>query len=412
MTSIVKTYSHNHGAASIPNQHPLKRTVFLKIDNLVLNYQKLTIVKDLSLSIYKEEIVCLLGPSGCGKTTLLKALAGFIAPSRGRICLYDKPISTAEHLVPPAARNITMVFQDLALFPHMTVKENIMVAMKNSRARTQKNRLDTLITALKLEHVINKYPHLISGGEQQRTALARALAPKPPLILLDEPLSSQDVELKQKLQFSLKLLLKEEKITTIFVTHDQDEAFALSDKMGVLHNQTLEQYGTPYEVYYQPASRFIADFIGKGTLINGIIEEGILISEFGRIKKFQLVTRSHTSQATSVTTSPQKTNTPNQYSHTHAPSSTPVSQPSPHEPYKRKSLNVKLLVRPDDVQLDNRSAIRAHITQIIFQGSHFLYVLKLNSGTELLSLMPSIYRYNIGEEVGIAFSFQRIIVFT
>ncbi len=371
----------------LPQQHILTHPAaredkpFLHIAGMSLAHGKLPVLTNIELRVKREEIFCLLGPSGCGKTTLLKAIAGFETPVAGKLYLNGKVISSPQMLVPPADRNINMVFQDLALFPHLSVKANILLSMKHGSRKDQHRRMDALITALKLEHVVNQYPHTISGGEQQRTALARALAPQPALLLLDEPLASQDIELKQKLQVTLRALIKEEKLTALLVTHDQNEAFALSDKIGVIHAHGLEQVGTPYEIYYQPRSRFIADFIGKGVLVNGIIEEGTLNSEFGRIKKFQLVTPPDTAPAPLV------------------------------NPYRRQSLNVKVLVRPDDVRLDNRSAIRAKIKEATFQGSHFLYSLELHSGTKLLSLMPATYRYNLNEEVGIVFSFQHIVAF-
>ncbi|WP_298213486.1 ABC transporter ATP-binding protein [Acidocella sp.] len=220
-----------------------------------------------SLDIYDKEFFTLLGPSGCGKTTLLRMLAGFETPTRGEIRLHGRPVAN----LPPRARPVNMVFQNYALFPHLTVTQNIafgleMLGWKKERIAA---RVTAMLALVRLEAFRSRKPAQLSGGQQQRVALARALAPQPELLLLDEPLSALDLKLRKEMQGELKRLQRETGITFVLVTHDQEEALAMSDRLAVMNKGRVLQTGTPDEIYHRPVSRFVADFIGEANLIPG-----------------------------------------------------------------------------------------------------------------------------------------------
>lgn len=222
-------------------------------------------VDDLSLEVAQGEFVSLLGPSGCGKTTTLRMIAGFLAPSSGDI-LFDTESVVA---LKPYRRDIGMVFQSLALFPHMTVFENIAYGLKfrHVRAREMSERVGSMLELVQLGGLAKRMPDELSGGQRQRVAFARALAINPKILLLDEPFAALDRKLREEMQVELRRLHERLRITTVFVTHDQREAFTLSDRIAVLNEGCLEQVGTPFEVYYRPATRFVADFVGIGNLL-------------------------------------------------------------------------------------------------------------------------------------------------
>ena len=215
------------------------KNAMLTIKGLSIAYGKNVVVKDVSLQLSKGEIGCFLGPSGCGKTTLLRAIAGFEPVKQGEILINDSVVSNRESHLAPEKRSIGMVFQDFALFPHLTIADNIGFGirhLKRSRRAEQKNRIRELLALVGLEAIKHRYPHELSGGQQQRVALARALAPKPHLLLLDEPFSSMDIELRAELAEEVRQILKQQEITSILVSHDQNEAFAMADHIGVLRD--------------------------------------------------------------------------------------------------------------------------------------------------------------------------------
>ncbi|MEM6374973.1 MAG: ABC transporter ATP-binding protein [Pseudomonadota bacterium] len=226
---------------------------------------------DVTVTINKGEFFTLLGPSGCGKTTLLRLIAGFESPTRGAILLGEKDISE----MPPFERPVNTVFQSYALFPHLSVEENIGfgLAMRGTDKDRIKARTQEMLALVKLEAFADRKPQQLSGGQQQRVALARALAPQPEVLLLDEPLSALDLKLRKEMQLELKRLQSETGITFVFVTHDQEEALTMSDRIGVMRDGVILQIGPPRDIYNKPVNRFVADFIGETNILHGAVEE-------------------------------------------------------------------------------------------------------------------------------------------
>jgi len=226
-------------------------------------------LSDINITINEREFFTLLGPSGCGKTTLLRMIAGFEHPSSGSILLAGKNVLG----LPPRARSVNMVFQNYALFPHLTVAQNIAFGMEmlNWAKFEISERVAEVLTLVRLEAYHNRKPAQLSGGQQQRVALARALAPRPQVLLLDEPLSALDMKLRKEMQFELKQLQQETGVTFVLVTHDQEEALAMSDRLAVMSAGRVQQLGTPQEIYGKPVNRFVADFIGEANLISGLL---------------------------------------------------------------------------------------------------------------------------------------------
>lgn len=341
----------------------------LHLNNLSIAYDTNTVVHDVSLRLDKGEISCLLGPSGCGKTTLLRSIAGFETLKHGSITLNGQTIADEQNSTPPEKRNIGMVFQDFALFPHLNIGDNIRFGIRHLKKKEQNQRIQELLLLIGLEGFENRYPHELSGGQQQRIALARSLAPKPNLLLLDEPFSSMDTELREELAREVRTILKHENITAILVTHDQNEAFAMADSIGVLQAGRLEQYDTCYNLYHQPSSPFVADFIGQGVLIEGTVMEG---------KKIKTSLATFTDKKISVCDI---------------------------------GSTVKVLVRPDDILHDDHSNLKALIVARNFRGANYLYTLELKDGTRVLSLVNSHHNHDIGEQLGITLEVDHLIIF-
>ncbi len=226
-------------------------------------------ISDLTLDIADGQFVTLLGPSGCGKTTTLRLIAGFIAPEAGTIHADDRLVSSPERVVPPEERGMGMVFQSYAVWPHKTVYENVVFGLKLRKVRPQeaRRRVESALSLVNLTGLENRLPSELSGGQQQRVALARSLVVEPSILLLDEPLSNLDAKLRERMRVELKELQRRTGITFVYVTHDQAEALALSDKIAVIHGGRLQQLGTPREVYNRPASRVVADFMGLVNLL-------------------------------------------------------------------------------------------------------------------------------------------------
>ncbi|RDE22811.1 ABC transporter ATP-binding protein [Motiliproteus coralliicola] len=257
----------------------------LAVEQIECRYQQQVVVKQLSFAVEQGEVTCLLGPSGCGKTTVLRAIAGFNPIYNGHLNLSGCIISTPESNVPPEQRNIGMVFQDYALFPHLSVRDNIAFGLRQLGRNERHHTIEHLLKLVELKGMADRYPHELSGGQQQRVALARALAPKPKLLLMDEPFSNLDTELRRQLSVEVRDILKEEGISAIMVTHDQDEAFTVSDKLGILADGYLQQWGSPFEVYHHPANLKVAGFVGEGTFVRGrALEGGLVETDIGLVK--------------------------------------------------------------------------------------------------------------------------------
>jgi len=341
----------------------------LEIESVTIAYGDKQVVRDVSLGLNQFEIGCLLGPSGCGKTTLLRAVAGFEPIASGDIRLNRQVVSTQTISVAPERRGVGMVFQDFALFPHLSVAENIAFGIRHYKWAEQKKRVRDLLELVSLPELGKRYPHELSGGQQQRIALARALAPRPHLLLLDEPFSSLDIELRESLAAEVRQILKEEGITGLLVTHDQHEAFAMADRVGVMHEGSVLQWDSAYNLYHQPAHRFVADFIGQGVFLPGkVLNENEVETELAIIE-----------------------------------GKVPTGC--------RSGCPVEVLVRPDDVLHDDCSPRTATVVERAFRGSHFLYTLRLGSGAEVLCLTPSHHNHAIGERLGIQLEIDHLVVF-
>ena len=340
----------------------------LTLENISLGYQGKPVLENVSVTLETGEIGCFLGPSGCGKTSLLRAIAGFEELQKGKIYLDGAVISEGHKMTPPEQRSIGMVFQDYALFPHLNIQDNIAFGINNLSTSKKKKRVDELLALVDLRGYGKRYPHQLSGGQQQRVAFIRALAPKPKLLLLDEPFGSQDVELRAQLAERVRSILKQENISAILVTHDQLEAFAVSDKIGVLSQGILHQWSSPYDVYHRPQNTLVANFVGQGVLINGnVINDTTIDSPLGRLDQ-------------------------------RSANAMPVDK------------EVTLLVRPDDVHITVDGRKQARIVNKLFQGSSYLYTLELDDGVRIESFAPSHHVYQIGDQVRFLLDMKHCVV--
>ncbi|CAB1368831.1 ABC transporter ATP-binding protein [Denitratisoma oestradiolicum] len=347
----------------------------LELDCITQAYGDHVVVRDLSLSLEPGQIACLLGASGCGKTTALRCIAGFEPVQRGHIRLEGQEVSGSVH-VPPENRQIGMVFQDYALFPHLSVLDNIGFGMGNATRKERQARVEELLERIGLTGQGHKYPHQLSGGQQQRVALARALAPQPRLILMDEPFSNLDVELRERLSVEVRDVLKAMGTTAILVTHDQHEAFAVADMVGVMRDGRIEQWDTPYRLYHCPATRYVADFIGQGVLLPGEVAGPEMVRmELGLLHSDLPLECNAECMACG------------------------------------KNCHLDILLRPDDVIHDDEAPIRAEVVHKAFKGAEFLYTLRLPSGRQVLSLAPSHHDHALGEKIGIRLDVDHVVAF-
>ena len=348
----------------------------LELKGVIQRYGRQTIVDGVDFRLESGQIACLLGPSGCGKTTLLRCIAGFEEIAGGEILLHGETVSRAGQRLAPEKRRIGMVFQDYALFPHLTIEQNVAFGLGRTQQEDQNLRVRQLLATVGLHGQGNKYPHELSGGQQQRVALARALAPRPELILLDEPFSNLDVGLRERLSIEVREILKREGSTAIMVTHDQNEAFAMADEIGLMIDGRIQQWDAPYNLYHRPANRQVADFIGQGVLIAGTVGEGNSVRmELGTLVSDNPVECNETCSACD------------------------------------RGCRVDILLRPDDIVHDDTSPVQAEVLHKAFRGADILYTLRLASGTEVLSLVPSHHNHALGEKIGIRLDADHVIAF-
>ncbi len=343
----------------------------LNVENIECLYGDQTVLNGLSFHVAEGEICCLLGPSGCGKTTALRAIAGFQSVTKGQINLGDQLLSKPGFQVEPEQRHIGMVFQDYALFPHMTVRDNICFGIRKSSPQQQKETVEKLLSLIKLKEIAKRYPHELSGGQQQRVALARALAPNPKLLLLDEPFSNLDIELRKHLNLEVRDILKQYGTSAILVTHDQDEAFAFADHIGLMFEGELQQWDSAFNLFHEPSNRFVANFIGQGSLLPGTsIDTNSVKTELGII----VGNRSYP-----------------------WPSETPVD----------------ILIRPDDIVLSNeQDGLAATVTRKVFSGSATLYALKLSTGSIVEALFTSHHDFALGDSIHVKADVEHLIAFS
>jgi iron(III) transport system ATP-binding protein len=329
----------------------------------------------LELSIAGGEICCLLGPSGCGKTTALRCIGGFERLAAGSIAIDGAVVSAAGGAhVPPERRRVGMVFQDFALFPHLTVARNVGFGIADRHEAGR--RAGELLRAVGLDWAGERMPHELSGGQQQRVARAGARAPAPRLLLLDEPFSNLDTGLRETLAADVRAILKSAGTTAVFVTHDQNEAFAMADRIVVMNEGRIQQIDSAYNLYHRPTSRFVADFIGQGVLVDATV----LAPQRLRIEIADVACRE-----------------PIRFADTGLPC--PVGA------------RVVVLLRPDDVIHDDASAVKALVRAKAFRGAEILYTLQLQSGATVLALVPSHHNHAIGEPIGIRLELDHVIAF-
>ena len=325
-------------------------------------YGEVPAVRDTHLCVERGELVALLGPSGCGKTTLLRLVGGFERPDAGEIMLDGTLVASPRAFVPPERRRVGMVFQDYALFPHLSVAENVAFGVPR---RARRGRLPELLEAVGLQGYERRYPHELSGGQQQRVALARALAPEPALVLLDEPWSNIDPLLRAAMREDLAAILRRVGVTVVLVTHDRDEAFSLADRIALMRDGTIVQSGSPEDLYLQPADRWAAEFVGAGNFLRGRVEGDLVDTLLGRF---------------------------------------PVTG-------RNESTEVDVLIRPELLGLRADPGGGGEVVAREFRGHDVVYRVALADGTVLVSQRPSNERVALGARVTLEPHLQVVPIF-
>jgi iron(III) transport system ATP-binding protein len=341
----------------------------LELIDISKEYGSKAVIRSLSFSLGKQAIGCLLGPSGCGKTTMLRVIAGFERPEHGRIIIGGRTVSGPGCEIPPEDRRIGMVFQDYALFPHLSIEDNVAFGLSGFSSLARAKRVGELLELVGLTDTAKTFPHELSGGQQQRVALARALAPRPELLLMDEPFSNLDVLLRERLSIEVRSILKEYGTSALMVTHNQNEAFAMADVIGVVNEGRLAQWDTAYNLYHRPSSPWIADFVGEGVLLPGrVIGDNRVQTPLGMLAgRFTFPCRN--------------------------------------------GCRVDVLIRPEDVIHDHGSGLNARIMEKRFRGANILYSLQLSTGDPVLALVQSHHDHPIGQFIGIRPQVDEIILF-
>ncbi|ROZ79653.1 ABC transporter ATP-binding protein [Ramlibacter sp. WS9] len=351
--------------------------MFVEVSKLRVQYagRPLPAVDDVSFGLRAGDIGVLIGPSGCGKTTLLRAVAGLERATAGDIRIAGEVVGSADTHVPAEARRIGMVFQDYALFPHIDVGRNVGFGIHQLPRPERAARVAEVLALVGLPGIERRFPHELSGGQQQRVALARALAPQPKLLLLDEPFSNLDVDLRERLAHEIRAILKAAHATALFVTHDQLEAFAIGDVIGVMHEGRLHQWDDAYTLYHRPATRFVADFIGHGVFAPATLrelgDEVIVQTPLGELPDLS----------------------------------------ERGLPHAFASGECDVLLRADDIVHDDDAPVKAEIMRKAFRGSEFLYTLRLASGQIVLAHVPSHHDHKIGEWIGIRAEMDHVVTF-
>lgn len=337
----------------------------LSVRDIYLGYEATPVIRGLSFKLAEGEIGCLLGASGCGKTTALRAIAGFETIDQGEIDIDGKLVSSPSVRVAPEKRSVGMVFQDNALFPHLNVSRNIAFGLGKLSSAERQEKVRSLLDLTGLTGLDQRYPHELSGGQQQRVALARALAPEPSVLLMDEPFSNLDTRLRRRMGEEIRGMLKARGTTTLLVTHDQQEAFALADRIGLLKDGRMLQWDPPYQIYHRPNSRYVAAFTGRGSYLRAQVRDDLLIHALGQ-------------------------------------SPLPAERPGGSE--------VALLIRPDDIR-PNPGGRQAQVIARQFQGADILYRLRLESGEEVTALFPSHDDFEVDSAIGVELDAQHLVLF-
>ncbi len=343
--------------------------MILELHNVACAYEAgCSAIEGISFSARQGDIIGLLGPSGCGKTTTLRAIAGFEPVSAGEIRLNGALVAAVDRHVPPERRQVGMVFQDYALFPHLTVRDNVGFGLRHGSATARRRHIDDMLALTGLSELARRYPHALSGGQQQRVALARALAPKPVLLLLDEPFSNLDPDMTYRMRKELLQLLKTTHTTAILVTHDHEEALGMTDTVAVLRHGRLEQCAPPETLYHLPASPFVAEFVGQADFLPGTIHDAVVRTLLGDF---------------------------------------PIPQDY------RGGQEVVVMIRPDDVQIDgNGSGSGAGTIQSRqFRGSETLYGILLDSGDLVHSSASSTRFFPLDARVALHINATHTVLF-
>jgi len=333
-----------------------------------LGKDKVAAVDDLHLDVNRGEILTILGPSGCGKTTTLRLVAGFEAPNTGRILVNGKVVAGDGKFLPPEKRNVGIVLQEFALFPHLTVRRNIAFGLRNRSQAEIDKRVKEMVELAGLQGFEDRYPYQLSGGQQQRVALARALAPAPLIVLLDEPFASIDPDLRSRMRTDLKRILKEAGVTAVFVTHDQEEAFLIADRIAVMNEGKIHQVGTPAEIYHNPCDRFVAEFVGQADFISGKVHSTKVATEIG---EFALDDSIHVGDGAEVS----------------------------------------VMLRPNDVDVIPAESGNGTIELVEFKGEETLYCVRLASGQLLHAFNHSSHKPSIGDRVKVIAHPKHVITF-
>jgi len=341
----------------------------IELDQVTMTYPggKMPAVYDISFKVTKGEVLALLGPSGSGKTTVLRLIAGFEVPDHGKISLGSQEVSRPDHCLPPEKRGVGMVFQDYALFPHLTVAKNVAFGLRRIGAADRKQRVMEILTLVGLTGFERCYPHELSGGQQQRVALARAIAPNPIVVLLDEPFSNLDPDMRSRMRYEVQQILKRVGTTAILVTHDHEEAFAMADHIAVLNAGRLEQLDTPEVIYHTPSTPFVADFVGHADFLPGSVEgDGFIHTEIGQF---------------------------------------------PNEMGYPEGASLVVMIRPDDIHLVPDPKGIGRVVSRQFRGSENLYQISLTSGQILHSSEHSVAVYSPGTRVDIRLTATHTVLF-
>jgi len=342
---------------------PSNGRAILDLEGVTKRFQQETAVEELSLTVREGELLTLLGPSGCGKTTTLRLMAGLERPTAGSITIDQRPAAVAEEdlFVKPESRGVGVVFQDFALFPHLTVEENVAFGLKDRDERERSERVEEMLELVGLTDYRDRNPGELSGGQRQRVALARSLAPEPDVLLLDEPFSNLDVRLRVEMREEVRAILKRAGVTAVSVTHDQEEALSISDRVAVMNDGRIEQVGPPDEVFQHPESRFVASFLGQASFLSGQVSESGIRTGVGRIETSRLK--------------------------------------GLEEEYYGALVDV--LVRPDDLRVTptNEETAQGRIVHRQYNGPTFVYRVELDNGDVVSCLHNHAEAFDVGDPV-------------
>ena len=347
---------------STDNQRPAADTV-LELDGVSKRFGSEAAVEDLSLSVEDGELLTLLGPSGCGKTTTLRLIAGLSEPSEGTVSIAGKTVADGNTFVPPEDRDVGLVFQNFALFPHLDVAENVAFGIADWDKADRNARVDELLELVGLTDHREKMPSQLSGGQQQRVALARSLAPEPDVLLLDEPFSNLDIRLRVEMREEVRRILKEAGVTAISVTHDQEEALSISDRVAIINDGHLEQVGKPEVVFENPESKFVASFLGRASFLTGRVRGDIVETTLDTLSTDQIN--------------------------------------GPLSAYDGAQIDV--LVRPDDLEARrvDEDVADGHIVHRQYNGPNFVYRVELNDGGVVRCLHNHVETFEHGQPVAV-----------